>query len=65
MVTYQLSRADDQAEPELLQDQLLPFYALHPRTDSTPLDGKPRDPEEAASSSRLNQRHRGPLGRAR
>ena len=65
VVTYQLSRADDQAESELLQDQLVPFYALRPRTDSTPLEGKPRDPEAAASSSRLNQRHRGPLGRAR
>jgi len=65
VVTYQLGRADDRAESELLQDQLMPFYALRPRTDSVPLDGKPRDPVAAAASSRLDQRRRGRLRRAR
>jgi hypothetical protein len=65
VVTYQLSGTDDRAEPELLQDQLVPFYALHPRADAIGLEGKPRDPENVAASSRLNQRGRGRPARGR
>jgi hypothetical protein len=39
VVSYQLHYADGRPQTVIFNEQLVPFYALQPRTDKTPLGG--------------------------